>query len=545
MVRFRNCIWKDVSVINSHLNCIFDQDRLDAWQWSDEVASLVSETLDKRNDVRYDAACKLGDLGNPVVAPSLACLLVDPEWEVRSISLEAMAKLRSHEGFPNRDSIILEWMFLCLGDEHSIVRQTARELVKVLAPTDRILLASTRRIMGKTSTSKLAGLRASLELCYYLNIEYSRLVNIKTVESLLEDEDEEVRDLSKSLFDEYNYARSLIQQVTTQKQTHLNQIDQTDATQPLDENSQLKQGSHNYNKSITESHQPPKYINNPDNSFNFEGATYMLQRRPMHPHIVINNKYEGISILEPWSGKQVLQVNFPSCYDPYGIIDGWCFRSDGKAVLTFNKQSSTACLLSLEINGASYNFESPKLQNFADLRYIWENNSFWLTGGKSLGYFNLIWQEGLPVFVQKGGIKATIAHKNWRSLVGGINCFKATVLRLQTDLSQILYYDASEQPPDIKISNWHLQTTRSVVIPEYVSIAAFNERLVFLAYEHEVHAINQQGQVETIYSVPPGFYCGGIDTLTAIANYPASLILACSSWNEPKQTQILVYQLDN
>lgn len=160
-------------------------------KWPDVVAAAATETLSERNDVRYNAAAKLGDLDNPVVAPILACLLADDEWDVRSIALEALGNLRDQE-FPQGDNILLQWMFLRLGDRHSIVRQTARKLVEIISPPNHVLLASINRIMSPESEERIAGVLAAIELCR-LDEQYSSLLEPKTIKSLLLDEAPDVR----------------------------------------------------------------------------------------------------------------------------------------------------------------------------------------------------------------------------------------------------------------------------------------------------------------------------------------------------------------
>ena len=202
---FSGAISKDLSVVDSHLNYLADEfigdlDYLgdNFWmgespesKWPDVVAAAATETLDDRNDVRYNAAAKLGDLDNPVVAPILACLLADDEWDVRSIALETLGNLR-HQEFPQGDNILLQWMFLRLGDRHSIVRQTARNLVEILSPPNDVLLASINRMMSSESEEKISGVLAAIELCR-LKEQYSSLLEPKIIESLLSDEAPDVR----------------------------------------------------------------------------------------------------------------------------------------------------------------------------------------------------------------------------------------------------------------------------------------------------------------------------------------------------------------
>ncbi|WP_445299822.1 HEAT repeat domain-containing protein [Microcoleus sp. B4-C3] len=194
----------DASVVHSHLHytgefmgdSVYIDDNF--WmgdslesKWPDVVAAAATETLSDRNDVRYNAAAKLGDLDNPVVAPILGCLLADDEWDVRSIALETLGNLRDQE-FPQGDNILLQWMFLRLGDRHSIVRQTARNLVEILSPPNHVLLASINRMMSSESEERMAGVLAAIELCR-LDEQYSSLLEPQIIESLLLDEAPDVR----------------------------------------------------------------------------------------------------------------------------------------------------------------------------------------------------------------------------------------------------------------------------------------------------------------------------------------------------------------
>lgn len=199
---FRNSIWQEVSVVDSHLNYLSDPNLSYTWLWPAEVAAAATETLSERNDVRYNAASKLGDLDNPIVAPILACLLADQEWDVRSIALEVLGKLR-HKEFPHDDQTLLTWMFLCLGDSHSLVRQTAVELVEILSPPDSVLLASINRMKSLSSEERLAGLLAAIELCE-LDDRYFPLLDRKTIKSLIGDESSEVRSQSAYLLEILN-----------------------------------------------------------------------------------------------------------------------------------------------------------------------------------------------------------------------------------------------------------------------------------------------------------------------------------------------------
>ncbi|MEG3848984.1 pentapeptide repeat-containing protein [Microcoleus sp. herbarium19] len=215
---FRNAIGTNLSVEFSHINFLSEEHQpnfsnsfwddglilgdffQDDMKWPSEVAKAAADTLSERNDVRYNATVKMGELDNPVVAPLLGCLLFENEWDVRAIALEVLGKLRHHE-FRYGDEVLLELMFLCLGDRHSIVRQTAVELVETISPPERVLLTSINRmVVGASDDERLAGLLAAIELCQ-LDDNYVDLCDREVIDSLLVDGGYEVRSESSRLLE--------------------------------------------------------------------------------------------------------------------------------------------------------------------------------------------------------------------------------------------------------------------------------------------------------------------------------------------------------
>lgn len=177
---FRDAMIEGISVIDSHINFTDktltdpfwnDDFRVNDWdprhppgKWPLEVATAATQTLSERNDTRYNAAIALGELDNPVVAPLLGTLLADPEWDVRSIALEVLANLR-HQEFPQGDRALLEWMFLRLGDDHSIVRHKAVKLVEKISPPDEVLVDAISEIMASSLEEQREGLDSVIQFC--------------------------------------------------------------------------------------------------------------------------------------------------------------------------------------------------------------------------------------------------------------------------------------------------------------------------------------------------------------------------------------------
>lgn len=175
--------------------------------WPAEVIEAANKTLSERNDVRYDGVMRLGRLHNPIVAPYLATLLVDHEWEVRVATLRVLAQLPK-QTCQDKEQALLESMFLCLGDEHILVRETTRELIQTLRPSDEILLFSIFGMKHSSSKDKLAALRAAHELLKY-DKSYSRLLEMQTLHKLLSDDAQQVRQACLSLLAKLDHPSTL------------------------------------------------------------------------------------------------------------------------------------------------------------------------------------------------------------------------------------------------------------------------------------------------------------------------------------------------
>lgn len=190
-------VWQNTLALNSHLNYLSDQDIAGFNSWPPLVVKAAKATLSPRNDVRYEAVKRLEALGSPEVAPYLATLLADEEWEVRLVALKALTKLR-RDSFSYRDQALMKQIFLSLGDEEAIVQDMATQLIQTLKPDDEILRFTVSRMTAPSSQEQLAGLRAATELCE-LDQDYSRLFSLDTLHQLLSDESPLVREESLHL----------------------------------------------------------------------------------------------------------------------------------------------------------------------------------------------------------------------------------------------------------------------------------------------------------------------------------------------------------
>lgn len=169
----------------------------DPIHWNTDVVNAATKMLSRNNGVRNDGVKALQEINNPIVAPFLASCLIDEEWDVVQLSLEALMSLR-HESFPHHDQEILGWMMFCLGHEHSVVRDEMVNIVEQLKPDDELLIPVLNQIKSIKPAKQLSGLRSAYKL-YCFNEDYLRLLDVSRVNELFHSPYSEVRDESRLL----------------------------------------------------------------------------------------------------------------------------------------------------------------------------------------------------------------------------------------------------------------------------------------------------------------------------------------------------------
>jgi len=178
----------EMQVIDCHLHVVVEEsdDKLLRARWPTAVAGAAADTLDELPDVRYEACAALARLDDQRAAYIVACLLADEHWQVRLAALRTLGTLY-HGGFTHAQQAMTEWIFLRLGDEHSLVRREARKLIALMRPSQETLRQSVERMRSGTAPERLEGLRAAMELARGEDDGLPRLVDIELVKSLLRD----------------------------------------------------------------------------------------------------------------------------------------------------------------------------------------------------------------------------------------------------------------------------------------------------------------------------------------------------------------------
>lgn len=283
----------------------------------------------------------------------------------------------------------------------------------------------------------------------------------------------------------------------------------------------------------------------PDQRVVCTGSIYLAQRRPMHDHIIINDVYQGIRVIAPWQAEDVLRVPFTPQFGKSGVIDAWCCRADGETVLVMNEESRTASWLSLAPLAESYDLTAPPASDvhaLFDIRYLWERESFWMLIGKSHRFYTLDSREGVPILIPGKALRARVMYPMWCRALDAVKIQQCNVLRVVPDQHYMLYHDFSTRPGRIGMINWRSGGTWTSPAPQDVPRLTFLEGRMFVLHEHEVHAINEAGEIEVVYAAPRGFHYHDLDVLPAQNGHPAALVLACNSL-DLRDSQLQIFGL--
>jgi hypothetical protein len=284
-------------------------------------------------------------------------------------------------------------------------------------------------------------------------------------------------------------------------------------------------------------------IKQPDLLFLLTGDIYIAQRRPGSTQLLINQDYEGIALLDVWNAKIHTTIPFPTTFTQAQVIDGWCLREDGGAVVIFNEEQRLAAYIPLETDETTSLLPVPDtMSTFRDLRYLWEKENLWLAGGKTSRISTLTWPQEQPTWVEKSNLQARVAHTEWVRILDLLPTYRCSVLRVQPDTGDMLYHTLAEEPV-VGVVNWKGAPQWSVKAPKEVLGLALAADQLFVLQEYEIHALNMRGEIQAVYPVSEGFHYSCFDTLPAQEERPAALVTIASMLADESRNMIHVYAL--
>lgn len=284
-------------------------------------------------------------------------------------------------------------------------------------------------------------------------------------------------------------------------------------------------------------------LQQPSKHYYFPFNIYTVQRRPSFAHIFVNKGTEGIGIIDVYTGVLIEEKPFSKNFDSSGIINAWCLKSDGNSMMAFNHDSYTACIITFNDKQMSVDIKPPPFKTFWDLRYLWDDQSCLLTGGRLSGIYMLNLKGDVPLFLELTGREAASVNLPWLKMINQIPIDDCNVLKVETDKKQFVYHNYSVTPALVSVANWDNGMSWSIKAPSKIFELAVQHQTLFFLYEHKIDIVNSAGKVTGALTPPQGFHFISMDTLPASEKNNESLIAVSNSLSGPLQSCVAVYKL--
>ncbi|GAB4211019.1 MAG: hypothetical protein OHK0022_45070 [Roseiflexaceae bacterium] len=280
-----------------------------------------------------------------------------------------------------------------------------------------------------------------------------------------------------------------------------------------------------------------KNLQNPNLVYTIEGDTYRLHHRPNYAHIVINNDYKGVAVVDPLSNVTVAERNFPEGYSSSGVIDHWLFSADGSKLLAVCEDDRSIALIDLIDSQGSSLVEYPPVDISINTAYIW-NETLIFASGMVSQYFALEKQKDTFTFTEKRSIDIRLQYPGWRRAVDQVYSNKWSLGRIDSNLSTLWYYDSHSSPSALGMLNWNTNNRFSVAIDGNVPRFASDWNHLFALQEHLLRVFDTKGNLVSRLEPAKDFSFFDVD----IVPYNGQHILTLLSTSiRENVAQLLVY----
>ena len=245
---------------------------------------------------------------------------------------------------------------------------------------------------------------------------------------------------------------------------------------------------------------------------------YMFQRRPSTGHFVINDEYAGLAILDPWHGAVVERAPFPQDFRGGGVVNGWCLRSDGLAVLVLNDSEKAACLLSLGAPVSQSCMEYPEISTAWNIFYSWDED-LWLADAQSKRCFHLKTDGNGAGLVEQPRARVLDRNPLWRLALERIPD-EAVIRRIEPDMRRALFYQFHDAEHRVGMIGWQAEdeTLVSIRYSESAPRLAVDGQCLVVLREYGIDWLHHDGSVRETVEPPTGYHFFHLNALPARAN---------------------------
>jgi hypothetical protein len=273
-------------------------------------------------------------------------------------------------------------------------------------------------------------------------------------------------------------------------------------------------------------------------TFDIACEVYRAQRRPAHAQLVLNDDYHGICVIDILTGKIALKIAFPDGYATTGVIDSWCLRADGDAVIAFQDEDHRACWFSL-LDRTSHIMNHPPWPVTSGMPYDWRGDIIW---AKDPGSFRFaVLRAGATTFQEDDGLQVSQENREWRRALDRMRRADARCLRVEPEHAHLLFVALKESGTQVGIIGWVDQTDLVVSVDSPPPQIAAHHRQLFMLQEYEAIQINALGDIVRRFPVSNGFRFVGLDTVPVQDGAQAVLVLVSTNLDGGEMTRFTVY----
>ncbi len=285
------------------------------------------------------------------------------------------------------------------------------------------------------------------------------------------------------------------------------------------------------------------FIRQPDLTFELYSDVYKIKRRPSSSQLIINNNYQGISIIDPYKGSIVENIDFGSKEEEFEIIENWCFSSEGKQIIIFHEDNNAASWLDIE-GDKKFSCLSPPGIHFTDLRYTWSKGSLWITSGNTGFYFGMEYQRECPVIVSRDSSEVKSHEPLWHKGLSKVPRRYCSVLDVDPENLKMFYFQSLEESNNLGIVDWGCQKVSCIEMKNEILSASVIGKLVFVLCENQVFFSGLSGEIKLVSDAPDGFSYLDLDVIPAFGNMPPILALLSTPDNGDKSARLEILSLE-
>ncbi len=252
------------------------------------------------------------------------------------------------------------------------------------------------------------------------------------------------------------------------------------------------------------------------------GDIYTLHRRPGHTHVILNDAYRGLRLMDPWDGSTKGLAPFSERFRLGGGAIGLLYlRADGERALAADFENECGALMDLSA-GTATDVTMPPVEGGRSRRYVWDERGLVCTDGRGERFFSL---EG-DAFTKTPSLMVRKARPDWRRAIHQHTFPHGSVARVYNKERAVVTFHRADARAGVRVMRASWQDSMAWGSPEQRSVddaAALPEDL-FYVIKNVVWRHTFGHQPVVFHRPEQGWEVRGVETLEADGQRPAAVV---------------------